>query len=137
MSDPEEPLSVTSILRRSDPLWWWLRENFKLPSLLALLACVATSAGWIYTQHLDLRLLKEHDPGPKLQEIAGQLSEVLQAQSGMRQRLEDFGDRIDRQERKWERVEAVAAAPPPEPPRKARYPRRSDHRPSPPAGESP
>jgi len=133
----EGPHSVTAILKASDPLWWWLRENFRLPSIVALLTCFATAAGWIYTQHLDLRLLKEHDPRPKLEEIAGQLSAVLQAQSAMQQRLEDFGERIDRQERKWERVEAVAATPLPAPTRSGRYPRRSGPRSSPPAGESP
>lgn len=100
--------SVTAVLKAADPLWWWLRENFKLPSVLALVGCLVTAGGWIYTQHQDLEQLKKHDPGPKLEEIAGQLSAVLQAQSAMQQRLEDFGDRIDRQERRWERVDQVA-----------------------------
>jgi hypothetical protein len=130
-----EEFSVTAILKRSDPLWWWLRENFRLPSLIAIATCVLTATAWIYTQHLDLRLLKEHDPGPKLEEIAGQLSAVLQAQSAMQQRLEDFGQRVDRQEHKWERVEEVAAAPIARLPTRARYSRRTAPRPNPPASE--
>lgn len=104
--------SITAILKATDPAWWWLRENFKLPSLVAITGCLLTSAAWIYSQHLDLDQLKKHDPGPKLEEIAGRLSEVLQAQSAMQQRLEDFGERIDRQERRWERVDQVADATP-------------------------
>jgi hypothetical protein len=104
--------SVTAILKATDPAWWWLRENFRLPSLVAIAGCMVTSAAWIYSQHLDLQQLKKHDPGPKLEEIAGQLSAVLQAQSAMQQRLEDFGERIDRQERRWERVDEVAEATP-------------------------
>jgi hypothetical protein len=111
--DPgDDPGSVTGVLKRKDPVWWWLRENFRLPSLVAIAGCLVTSAAWIYSQHLDLDQLKKHDPGPKLEEIAGQLSAVLQAQSAMQQRLEDFGDRIDRQERRWERVDQVAEATP-------------------------
>ncbi len=103
--------SLTALLKATDPVWWWLRENFKLPSLVAIAGCLVSSAGWIFSQHLDLRLLKEHDPGPKLEQIAGQLSQVLQAQSAMQQRLEDFGQRIDRQDQKWQRVEEAAEMP--------------------------
>lgn len=122
MAAPEEPAqhSVTAILKATDPAWWWLRENFKLPSLVAIAVCIATSAAWIYAQHLDLQQLKTHDPGPKLEAIAAQLSEVLQAQSAMQQRLEDFGQRIDRQEARWERVDQVAQADPLPSRRKAR-----------------
>lgn len=112
--------SITGVLRRVDPVWWWLRENFRLPSLVAIAGCVVTSAAWIYSQHLDLDQLKKHDPGPKLEEIAGQLSAVLQAQSAMVQRLQDFGDRIDRQEARWDRVDQVAEANPSRPLRHAR-----------------
>jgi hypothetical protein len=107
-----DPGSITGALRRIDPVWWWLRENFRLPSLVAIAGCVVTSAAWIYSQHLDLEQLKKHDPSAKLEEIAGQLSAVLQAQSAMQQRLEDFGDRIDRQEARWDRVDQVAEATP-------------------------
>lgn len=105
--------SVTSRLKVADPLWWWLRENFKLPSIITIAGCLITSAAWLYTQHADLVQLKAHDPGPQLEAIAGKLSAVLQAQSAMQQRLDDFADRIDSQERRWERVESIAAAPPP------------------------
>ncbi|MGH8210659.1 MAG: hypothetical protein ACREU6_13905 [Steroidobacteraceae bacterium] len=137
MEEGDPPLSVTGVLKRSDPVWWWLRENFRLPSLIAIATCVLTGAGWVYVQHLDLDQLKQHDPGPKLEAIAGQLSAVMQSQSAMQQRLEDFGERIDRQERKWERVESVAEAPLPARATRAQYPRRSDPRPSRPAGGSP
>lgn len=121
MAAPEEPAqhSVTAILKATDPAWWWLRENFKLPSVVAIAVCVATAGAWIYTQHLDLEQLKKHDPGPKLEAIAEQLSAVLQAQSAMQQRLEDFGERIDRQEARWDRVDQVAQAEP----ARSRHPR--------------
>jgi hypothetical protein len=104
--------SVTSRLRAVDPVWWWVRENFKLPSLLTIAGCVLTAAAWLYMQHVDLVELKKHDPGPKLESIAAQLTAVLQAQSAMQQRLNDFADRIDEQERRWERAEQIASAPP-------------------------
>lgn len=117
----EHTHSVTATLKAADPVWWWLRENFRLPSLVAIAGCLVTSAAWIYSQHLDLEQLKKHDPGPKLEAIAEQLSQVLQAQSAMQQRLEDFGQRIDRQEARWDRVDQVAQAEPSRPP--LRHPR--------------
>jgi hypothetical protein len=123
-----DPGSVTGVLKRVDPVWWWLRENFRLPSLVAIALSIATSAAWIYSQHLDLEQLKKHDPGPKLEEIAGQLSAVLQAQSAMQQRIEDFGERIDRQESRWERVDEVAEAMP-APTRRKRLASRGEPRP--------
>lgn len=128
MEPAEPPHSITAILKATDPAWWWLRENFKLPSLVAIAACVATAAAWIYSQHLDLEQLKKHDPGPKLEEIAGQLSAVLQAESAMKARLEDFGERIDRQEARWERVDQVAETMP-APPRRKRLAGRGEARP--------
>jgi hypothetical protein len=107
-----DPGSITGVLRRVDPVWWWLRENFRLPSLVAIAGCLLTSAAWIYSQHMDLEQLKKHDPGPQLAAIATQLSAVLQAQSAMQQRLEDFGERIDRQEARWDRVDQIATEPP-------------------------
>ena len=104
--------SVTSRLKVADPLWWWLRENFKLPSLITIALSLATSAAWLYTQHADLAQFKAHDPGPQLEAIASKLSAVLQAQSAMQQRLDDFSQRIDSQERRWEHVESVADTPP-------------------------
>lgn len=104
--------SVTSRLKVADPLWWWLRENFKLPSLITIAGCLLTSAAWLYTQHADLVQLKAHDPGPELKAIAEQLAAVLRSQSAMQQRLDDFALRIDAQERRWERVESIAETPP-------------------------
>ena len=104
--------SVTARLRRVDPVWYWLRENFRLPSVFAIAACLATSAAWLYTQHTDLVQLKAHDPGPQLDQIAARLSAVLQAQAVMQQRLDDFAQRLDDQARRWERVDEIADAPP-------------------------
>lgn len=100
--------AVTSLLKRYDPLWWWLRENFKLPSIITIAGCLLTSAAWLYTQHTDLTLQQKRDPEPHLQVIEAQLSEVLQAQSAMKQQLADFGQRIDRQDQKWQRAEEAA-----------------------------
>lgn len=110
----EEPAasSVTARLKRADPAWWWLRENFKLPAVLTIAGCVLSSGAWLWTQHTDLVELKSHDPGPKLEAIAGELAELLRTQAVMQQRLEDFAQRIDAQERRWEHVEEVADAPP-------------------------
>ena len=107
----EREPSLTARLKRADPLWWWLRENFRLPSIVVILACAGSSWAWLYSQHSDLVALKRRDPTRQLEAIAGQLSTVLQKQSAMNQRLEDFSQRIEAQERRWEHVEVVAESP--------------------------
>jgi hypothetical protein len=105
VSDP----GATGILKRQAPLWWWLRENFKLPALGAIAGCILSAGAWLWSQHVDLEQLKNRDdPKPALARIEAQLSEVLQAQSAMKQQLADFGERIDRQDQKWARVEDAA-----------------------------
>lgn len=104
MSNPDG--GATGILKRQAPLWWWLRENFKLPAIGTLAGCIVTAGVWIGSQHADLQQLKKQ--GPALERIEAQLSEVLQSQSAMKQQLADFGERIDRQDQKWARVEDAA-----------------------------
>jgi hypothetical protein len=100
---------ATGILKRKAPLWWWLRENFKLPAIGAIAGCIVSAGAWIWSQHADLEQLKgREDPKPALERIDAKLSEVLQAQSGMKEQLADFGKRIDRQDQKWARVEDAA-----------------------------
>jgi|GEM_PF-5225685 len=100
--------TATQVLRRISPAWGWARENFKLPALVTIGGLLVSSGGWIFWQRSDIEALKKRDPTAHLERIEAQLSEVLQTQSAMKQQLADFGQRIDRQDQKWLRVEEAA-----------------------------
>jgi hypothetical protein len=100
--------SPTAVLERLAPGWAWLRENFKLPAVVAIGGLVLSSGAWIYSQRTDIESLQKRDPTAHLERIEGQLSEVLQTQSAMKEQLTEFGRRIDSQDHKWERVEEAA-----------------------------
>lgn len=102
---------ATAVLQRIAPGWAWVRENFKLPPVLAITGLVVSSGAWIYSQHLDLQSLKKRDPAVQLDRIERQLSLVLQQQAAMRVDLANQGQRIARQEAQWDRVTQVAETP--------------------------
>lgn len=98
--------SVTALLKRTDPLWWWLRENFKLPSLAAIASVVAGSVLWIYNQRADLRALQAQQ---KTLATSDQVAAVQSSLEAIRTQLDDHGDRLDRLERNWDDAGRVAA----------------------------
>lgn len=91
--------SVTAILKRTDPLWWWLRENFKLPSLISLAVVLAGAGSWIYVQRSDLAGIETAIKG---------LATTAQV-AALGEKLDDQGDRLDRLERNWDDAGRVAA----------------------------
>ena len=103
-----DPGPLTRRLRRLDPTWWWLRENFKLPSLGAIGALVLSAGGWIWSQHMALEHLAGKLEGlataAQVQELAGKL-EVLRSQG------DDQDERLGRLEQQWDRVTRVADEP--------------------------
>lgn len=108
MSDATEAEgSVTAILKRADPLWWWLRENFKLPSLVAIAALVAGAAGWIWLQ--SHRLDQLADLQKSTAAVTDELKSVGESLKALSVQLEDQGDRLDRLERNWDDAGRVAA----------------------------
>lgn len=90
---------LTRRLRRLDPTWWWLRENFKLPSLATIAGVLASAGVWIWSQHTALERLAGKLDGlataDQVAALAGSVN-VLRAQVG------DQGDRLDRLERNWD-----------------------------------
>jgi len=98
--------SVTAILKRADPLWWWLRENFKLPSLISLALAIAGAGSWIYVQRSDLAGL---DRQIKNLATSDQVSAVGESLKALSVQLDDQGDRLDRLERNWDDAGRVAA----------------------------
>jgi hypothetical protein len=98
--------SVTAILKRADPVWWWLRENFKLPSVAAIVSVVAGSVLWIYNQRADLHALQAQQ---KTLATSDQVAAVQSALEAIRTQLNDHGDRLDRLERNWDDAGRVAA----------------------------
>lgn len=45
--DTEKDHATTDILKRTAPIWFWLRENFKPPALFAILAMLGGLGGWV------------------------------------------------------------------------------------------
>jgi hypothetical protein len=100
---------LTRRLRRLDPTWWWLRENFKLPSVSALAGVILAAGTWIWQQHSELvELGRKIDKLATSAEVAALDShvDVLEAELG------DQGDRLSRVEANWDRVQGVADEPP-------------------------
>jgi Tfp pilus assembly protein PilO len=87
-------------------MWWWLRENFKLPSLAAIASVVAGSGLWIYNQRADLHALQAQQ---KTLATSDQVATVQSSLEALRTQLEDQGDRLDRLERNWDDAGRVAA----------------------------
>lgn len=103
---PEDAGSVTAILKRADPVWWWLRENFKLPSLAAIASVIAGSGVWIYNQRADLHALQAQQ---KTLATSDQVAALQASLEAIRTQLDDHGDRLDRIERNWDDAGKVAA----------------------------
>jgi hypothetical protein len=99
---------LTRRLRRLDPTWWWIRENFKLPSLGAIAGVLATGGVWIWHQHTDLVALEEQLKGLA---TADQVRELAAHVDRLGDQLGDQGDRIERLEVNWDRVTEVAEIP--------------------------
>jgi hypothetical protein len=111
MTAPADEFTATAVLQKLAPGWGWLRENFKLPPVLAIAGLLVSSGAWIYSQHTDIQSLKKRDPKPQLDRIESQLSQILQQQAGMRVDLANQAQRIARQEAQWDRVTQVAETP--------------------------
>ncbi len=107
--------SVTAILKRADPLWWWLRENFKLPSLAAIASVLAGSGLWLYHQRADLRDLQAQIKTLATSDQQNGIAESLKALSVQ---LDDQAARLDRLERNWDDAGRVAAETAPRRPRR-------------------
>ena len=97
---------LTRRLRRLDPAWWWLRENFKLPSLGAIAGILATAGVWIWHQHTDLVGLEVQLKGlataDQIRELAGRLDRLAD-------HLDDQDSRLGRLEANWDQASGVAA----------------------------
>ena len=106
MSEEADAGSVTSLLRRVDPAWWWLRENFKLPSLAAIAGVIATAGLWLYHQRADLRDLQAQI---KTMATSDQVNGVSESLKALSVQLDDQADRLDRLERNWDDAGRVAA----------------------------
>jgi DNA polymerase III epsilon subunit-like protein len=100
-----DPGSVTSLLRRADPVWWWLRENFKLPSLAAIASVLAGAGVWLYNQRADVHGLEAQ---LKTLATSDQVAAVQRDVAGMRSDINDHDSRIDRIERYLDQAHAVA-----------------------------
>lgn len=98
--------SITSLLKRADPVWWWLRENFKLPSIAVILSIAGGAGAWIYTQRADLHALQAQQ---KTLATSDQVAGVASSLEGLRVQLEDQAGRLDRLERNWDDAGRVAA----------------------------
>ena len=106
MSGEADLGSVTSLLKRVDPAWWWLRANFKLPSLAVIASLVACAGGWLLHEHLALgELAKRPDLGPQIAGLAARLDADEKAWA-------DHNGRIEALERWQDRVTNVAESPP-------------------------
>jgi hypothetical protein len=110
--------SVTGLLKRVDPLWWWLRENFRLPSLGVIASVIAGAGVWLFNQRGDLRGLQAQQ---KTLATADQVAAVQHSLDSLKTQLDDQGGRIDRLERNWDDAGRVLDQSPP--PRR-RLPRR-------------
>ena len=111
MPEPaQQPLSeaesTTVVLRRLSPAWAWVRDNFKLPALLAIAGIVAGAGSWLWQQQLELAQLKKSmfDPRPRLETLE-------RDQAALRQQLDDLQPRVEQQDENWARVYGIAAEP--------------------------
>lgn len=101
-----DPGSVTSLLKRVDPAWWWLRENFKIPSVLTIVGIIGAAGGWLLHEHLVLVKLSERpDLAPAMAGLATRLDADEKAWA-------DHNGRIEGLERWQDRVTNVAESPP-------------------------
>jgi hypothetical protein len=106
VSEAADAGSVTSVLKRVDPAWWWLRENFKLPSLAAIASVVAGSGVWIYNQRADLHALQAQQ---KTLATSDQIAGLQRSLDALGDQLGAQGTRLDRLERNWDDAGRVAA----------------------------
>ncbi len=101
-----DPLSVTGLMKFRAPAWWWLRDNFKLPSVLTLLGLVAGSGGFLWHQHTAIVKLEERpDLGPQINGLAARLDADEKSWA-------DHNGRIQSLERWQDRVTNLAESPP-------------------------
>jgi len=89
---------LTRRLRKLDPTWWWLRENFKLPSVGVIAGLLLGGGGWLLHEHLALEeLARRPDLGPQLAGLAARLDADERAwadHSGRIAGLERWEDRV-------------------------------------------
>lgn len=111
----EDASSVTAVLKRGAPAWWWLRENFRPPSIAAIAGVVVTAGGWIWHEHAALEELGEHQKGLA---TSAQVAELKSSLDAIRTALEDHGDRIARIERYLDGAHQIALEPPKRPRRR-------------------
>jgi len=102
----EEELGATAVLKKWAPVWWWLRENFKLPSVGAIAGILASATVWIWHQHTDLVGLEGQLKGlataDQIRELAGRLDRFAD-------HLDDQDNRLGRLEDNWDHASGVAA----------------------------
>jgi hypothetical protein len=105
-SEAPEDLGTTAILKGRAPLWWWLRENFKLPSLGAIAGILVSATVWIWHQHTDLVGLEGQLKGlataDQIRELAGRLDRLTD-------HLDDQDNRLERLEANWDHASGIAA----------------------------
>lgn len=104
---------ATGILKLRAPLWWWLRENFTLPAVLAIGGILAGSAAWLWAQHTAIRDLKQQvagiaNPGPKLEGLETRVNSLELDRAALKPQLGEFTRRLGEQDQKWARVEDAA-----------------------------
>lgn len=112
MSSREElaELGATAILKRTAPAWWWLRKNFTLPAVLAICGILAASSAWLWRQHVAIEDLRQRpDLGPQLAGLAARMDANELERARLRERLDDYGDRIERLEQNWDHAGLVAS----------------------------
>lgn len=108
MTEEADVGSVTSLLKRTDPLWWWLRENFKLPSLLTIGGLLVSGGAWLWTEHAALRDLQGRVAAIKVGALDARLNTLELHQAVLAPRLNEFDRRIGAQEHEWQVVHDAA-----------------------------
>jgi hypothetical protein len=114
MTDEADLGSVTSLLKRADPAWWWIRENFKLPSVLTIAGMLVSGGAWLWTQHSNVRDLEKRvvaikDPTPRFDRLEARTQALELDAAAAKQRAEDFSRRVADQEDEWKIVHQAAA----------------------------
>lgn len=95
----------------------WVRENLSPRAVWSVLAAVFTAGGWI-AHESGQRVALEHANSDSKEALAAQVQATKELTVTVNQintnltkvstRLEDIGQQVDAQGRKWERVESAA-----------------------------
>jgi len=109
MTSPDD-LGATAVLKRTAPAWWWLRQNFTLPAVLAIAGILAGSAAWLWKQQGVIEELRRRpDLGPQLAGLAARMDADELERAGQRQQLKDQGERTARLEENWDHAGLIAS----------------------------